>query len=103
MIKADDLKWIIPSKEHSSISDNGKPCIRIIIAEEQYNMEPVDDKKIIELINEYLQSLNMPSVAEPKVIPIARDIRRVLVKRYHRCMLACNSMYTLVTRTTPRK
>ena len=24
-------------------------------------------------------------------------------KRYHRCMLACNSMYTLVTRTTPRK
>ena len=25
------------------------------------------------------------------------------VKRYHRCMLACNSMYTLVPRTTPRK
>ena len=25
------------------------------------------------------------------------------VKRYHRCPPACNSMYTLVTRTTPRK
>lgn len=76
MIKADNLKWIIPSKEHSSISDNSKPCIRIIKAEEQYNMEPVDDEKIVELINEFLQSLNMPSVADPKVIPINRDIRR---------------------------
>lgn len=76
MIKADNLKWIIPSKEHSSISDNGNPCIRIIKAEKQYNMEPVDDEKIIDLINEYLQLLNIPTVADPKVIPINRDIRR---------------------------
>ena len=43
MIKTDNLKWIIPSKEHSSISDNSRPCVRIIKAEEQYNMEPVDE------------------------------------------------------------
>lgn len=35
MINADNLKWIIPSKEHSTISEN---CIRYIKTGQQYNM-----------------------------------------------------------------
>lgn len=44
MINADNLKWIIPSKEHSTISEN---CIRYIKAGQQYNMNTVDDEVII--------------------------------------------------------
>jgi hypothetical protein len=47
MINADNLKWIIPSKEHSTISEN---CIRYIKAGQQYNMNTVDDEVIIQLI-----------------------------------------------------
>ena len=51
MINADNLKWIIPSKEHSTISEN---CIRYIKAGQQYNMNTVDDEVIIQLINQYV-------------------------------------------------
>lgn len=74
MISPDSLKWIIPSKEHSSISEN---CIRYIKAKEQYDMKTVDDKTIINLVNQYLSLLNIPSVNNPKVIPITtREHRR---------------------------
>lgn len=73
MINADNLKWIIPSKEHSTISEN---CIRYIKAGQQYNMNTVDDEVIIQLINQYLCSLCIPAVSNPKVIPKARELRR---------------------------
>ena len=73
MINADNLKWIIPSKEHSTTSEN---CIRYIKAGQQYNMNTVDDEVIIQLINQYLCSLCIPAVSNPKVIPKARELRR---------------------------
>lgn len=81
MINADSLKWIIPSKEHSSISEN---CIRYLKAEQQYDMDTVEDEKIISLVNQYLTSLNMPSIHNPKVIPKTRELRRFDYAGYKR-------------------
>lgn len=81
MIKANYLNWIMPSKKHSSLSEN---CIRYIKAEQQYAMKPVEDEIIISLVNKYLSSLNIRSIDNPKVSPKPRKIRRFEYSEYQK-------------------
>lgn len=74
------LKWIMPSIRNRSVSIediNGNFNFRIEKAKEQNILPKVSREQIIEHVNDFLISIGMEKVSEPRIKPMKREKRRI--------------------------
>ncbi len=76
-IKEVYLKYVKPSMKNRSVRSQADSVFRFEKAKEQAGMDIVDKDIIIQYVNEFLDSLDMHKVSDPKVKVKDREKRRI--------------------------